>query len=384
METVKGFQDFLGKDAEIREEIAKILIQNFKLYGFEPAETPIVEFEEFVKGNNEYDEAVSDIFRLKDKGERNLALRYELTFPLKRISQNKKLPYKRYQIGPVFRDEPTTSNRFRQFTQCDIDTIGSSIKDEAEILALANSIMKDLGIKAEIQVNSRKLLNSLIKSLGIENAEFVLREIDKVDKQGEDSVKSDLAKFIDKTTIIQLFKILRKPFTFFKKFDGFKELKELIDLTETYGFKVKFNPTIIRGLSYYNENIWEIKGDMKETITAGGSYLMNNVQSTGISFGLERLSQLAKIKLNEKKVLVISINEDERAIKLALSIRKQQVPCIIMDKISKALEYANSNNIPYVIFIGSEEVKKKKYKFKDMKSGKEEYLNSKDILERVK
>ena len=161
-------------------------------------------------------------------------------------------------------------------------------------------------------------------------------------------------------------------------------MKELIDLTETYGFKVKFNPTIIRGLSYYNENIWEIKGDMKETITAGGSYLMNNVQSTGISFGLERLSQLAKIKLNEKKVLVISINEDERAIKLALSIRKQQVPCIIMDKISKALEYANSNNIPYVIFIGSEEVKKKKYKFKDMKSGKEEYLNSKDILERVK
>src|SRR3989338_1960115 len=151
MEPVKGFQDFVGEEAEKRETIRSILVKNFSLYGFQPAETPIIEQEEFVKGDNEFDEAVSDIFKLKDRGNRNLALRYELTFPLKRIMQNKKLPYKRYQIGPVFRDEPTQSDRrVRQFIALDADIIGSSIKDDAEILALINSILKKLEIKSTI------------------------------------------------------------------------------------------------------------------------------------------------------------------------------------------------------------------------------------------
>ena len=128
-ETVKGFQDFSGKEAEKRTEIKKILVETFESFGFAPAETPIIEYEEFVKGNNSQDEAVSDIFKLKDKGKRNLALRYEFTFQLKRLMQNKKLPYKRYQIGPVFRDEPISANRFRQFTQADIDIVGSSEKE---------------------------------------------------------------------------------------------------------------------------------------------------------------------------------------------------------------------------------------------------------------
>ena len=218
-ETVRGFQDFTGEDAVKREKIREILVKNFELYGFEPAETPIIEQEEFVKGDNEYDEAVSDIFKLKDKGQRNLALRYELTFQLKRIAQNKKLPYKRYQIGYVFRDEPISANRFRQFTQCDVDTIGSSVKEEAEILALTSRIMKELKIDSEIQLNSRKLMNSAIKSLGIENVEFVLRELDKVEKQGEDQVKSEMAKFIEKDKIVKLFKMLDNKISFFKKYE---------------------------------------------------------------------------------------------------------------------------------------------------------------------
>ena len=105
-ETVKGFSDYSGEEAEKREKIREILARNFQLYGFEPAETPVIEYEEFVKGENQQDEAVSDIFRLQDKGKRNLALRYELTFQLKRLAKNKKLPYKRYQVGEVLRDEP--------------------------------------------------------------------------------------------------------------------------------------------------------------------------------------------------------------------------------------------------------------------------------------
>src|SRR3989344_7121688 len=148
MEPVKGFSDYTGEEALKREKIIENLIRNFKLYGFNPEETPVIEQEDFVKGENEFDEAVSDIFKLKDKGNRDLALRYELTFQLKRTAKNKKLPYKRYQIGYVFRDEPVSSNRVRQITQADVDVVGSDVKNEAEILSLTGKIMKELKINA--------------------------------------------------------------------------------------------------------------------------------------------------------------------------------------------------------------------------------------------
>src|SRR3989344_4114163 len=124
METAKGFRDI--EDASKRIAIRNIIENIFQLYNFKAVETPIIEYEEFVKGENQNDEAISDIFKLQDKGKRDLALRYEFTFQLKRLAKNKKLPYKRYQMGPVFRDEPVTGNRWRQFTQCDADIIGSA------------------------------------------------------------------------------------------------------------------------------------------------------------------------------------------------------------------------------------------------------------------
>jgi len=385
VETVKGFSEYSGEEALKREKIKEILIKNFKMFGFEPAETPIIEFEEFVKGDNEFDEAVSDTFKLKDRGERKLALRYEFTFQLKRLANNKKLPYKRYQIGEVFRDEPTSSNRFRQITQCDIDVIGSFVKEEAEILFIVSSVLKQLGIKTEITINSRKLLNSIIKKLGITNTEFVIREIDKLDKIGEDQVKSNLAKFIEKKEIINLMKMLDKNLTFFKKFEGYKEIKELIDLCRKYKVRVKFSPTLARGLSYYNGSVFEIKTkEMKESICGGGSYLINGIQSTGISLGLERLSQLAKIKVDNKKILIISIEQDKKAIQLADKIRKLDIPCSIMyGKPGKALDYANSYKIPYVIFLGKDEAKKKKIKLRNMKTGKEKLIPEKELIKSI-
>ena len=132
-EIVKGFKDYIGEEAKKRKKIIEVITETFEKYGFEPAETPIIEYENFVKGQNEQDEAVSDIYKLKDKGKRKLALRYEFTFQLKRLAKNKKIPYKRYQIGEVFRDEPASGvkTRFRQFTQGDADIVGSKIKDEA-------------------------------------------------------------------------------------------------------------------------------------------------------------------------------------------------------------------------------------------------------------
>ena len=124
------------EEAQKREDVRRVLVEVFQMYGFEPAETPIIEYREFVKGDNQNDEAVSDIFKLEDRGKRELALRYEFTFQLKRLMQGKKLPYKRYQIGSVFRDEPVSGNRLRQFTQCDVDIVGAEISDEAEILEI--------------------------------------------------------------------------------------------------------------------------------------------------------------------------------------------------------------------------------------------------------
>lgn len=373
MELIKGFRDFTGEEAEKRQQIKGILAETFKKYGFELAETPIIENEEFVRGENKQDEAVSDIYKLKDKGERNLALRYEFTFQLKRIAKNKKLPYKRYQIGEVFRDEPATSRRFRQFTQCDVDVVGSTIKDEAEILEMTSEILNNLGIKFTILINNRKLLNEILEKEGIKekDRQDVLREIDKYDKIAESQIVKNLKKYKAEKII----GLLKKGKTYFKKFPAYKEILELMKYCSYYKVKVLFSPTVIRGLSYYNGSVFEVKSnEMKETITGGGSYKINGLQSTGISLGLDRIEPLAKIKKEKTRTLILSIGEDKKAIEVAEKLRKKgESVTMFYGKPTKALEYANSYKIDKVIFIGKEEVKKKKYKVKDMKTGKEKY-----------
>lgn len=381
-ETVKGFRDFTGQEAKTREAIKEIILKNFRLYGFEPAETPIVEFEEFVRGENSGDEAVSDIFKLEDKGKRKLALRYEFTFQLKRISANRKMPYKRYQVGEVFRDEPTSSNRFRQFVQCDVDVVGSSIKDEAEILMLLSRILNELNITATIYFNNRKLLNEIFDEQKISDKDAVMREIDKLDKLSEKEVKKNLEAY-NAGKIIELFK---KPEAYFKKYKSYKEIEELENAAAVYGINLVFQPSLARGLSYYNGLVFEIKSkEVKETLAAGGSYNVNSIQSTGCSFGLDRLSQLAKIKIPEKEALIISIGQDKNAVDLAEKLRNNGIACSVMfGKISKALEFANSYLLPYVIFLGEEEAKKKKLKLRNMKSGEEKMISEKDLIALLK
>jgi len=381
-EVVKGFRDIEGSEAAKRLEIQKILINEFEKYGFEFVETPVIEYEEFVKGENTSDEAVSDIFKLKDRGERNLALRYEFTFQLKRLASGKKLPYKRFQIGPVFRDEPISPNRFRQFTQCDVDVIGSSIKDEAEIVAITQDIFSKLGVKSKIYVNNRKLLNEIFDFLKIKgNKEQVMREIDKLDKLPENEIKNNLKKYKAE----KLISILKNKKNYFKKFASFKEIEDLEKYCKLYGVKIEFSPFLVRGLSYYNGSIFEVKSENTEgSLAGGGSYLVNGIQSTGISFGLDRLVIVSKLKTENKKVLIISLNQDKKTIELAEKLRKENISCtIIYGKPSKALEYANAKKINYVIFVGENEIKSGKFKLKDMKSGKENMISEKDLLKKI-
>ncbi len=382
IELVKGFKDYTGEEALKRAEIRKILVDTFEKYGFEPAETPLIEYRDFIQGENKQDEAVSDIFKLNDKGQRDLGLRYEFTFQLKRIMQNKKLPYKRYQIGEVFRDEPVSSNRFRQFVQCDVDIVGSKIRDEAEILALTREALNKIGVNSTIYFNNRKLLNEILDKEGINTKDYIsiIREIDKIDKLEEKEIKENLKKY-NAEKILEIFK---KPENYFLKYDSYKEIKEFQNYLSLYGATAKFSPSLSRGLSYYNGTVFEIKTNkMKETICGGGSYEFNGIQCTGISFGLDRLTSLSNLSINKNSILIVSLDEDKQAIKIAESLRKKgNIVSIYYGKPSKALEYANSLNMSQVIFVGAKEVKTKKFKVKDMVTGKEKTLTLEKITKK--
>lgn len=397
-ETVKGFQDILPPESQKRTAVRAVIEKKFQNYGFVPIETPTIEYEELMRTNSleSEDDAISDRFRLKDRGGRNLSIRYEFTFQLAKLiklNPNLKMPFKRYQIGSVFRDEPTGTERFREFTQCDVDIIGDlSVESDAEILAITTDLLKELNIEFNVEVNNRKLLNAIINSLQIENGIAVIKELDKMDKIGEDTVKINLRKYADANQIISLFKLMQKDLNFFKDnlFEGADEIFKLEEFGKAYGFKIKFNPWLARGLSYYTGNIFEVKNE-KQTIAGGGRYdksvgrFMNReIPAVGISFGLDRISAKAKIEIIKTKVALISINQDKETIKFAQKLRMQNISCVTnFEKIGKALEYADSYGIPYAIFIGKDEISKKKYKLRNMKSGEESLLTEKSLISKL-
>ena len=371
---IKGFKDYIGEEAYKRAVVEQVIKSIFERYGFEPAETPVIEQEEFVRGENASDEAVSDIFKLQDKGKRKLALRYEFTFQLKRLMKNQKLPYKRFQIGPVFRDEPVSSARFRQFIQCDADIVGLSdnpSRDEAEVLAMVNEVLTRLGIKPVILINNRKLLNEIFEKEDVKgkNKEGALRELDKYDKLPESEVKKNLKKYNAEKIIDKI----KQGEKYFKNFESYKEILELMKACRYYGLKVLFSPTIVRGLSYYNGTVFEARVQgFKESIVGGGAFNFNGVQSFGFGLGLDRVSMLSKLKIELDKILIVSLGEDKKAIEIAQSLRSQgKIVSIFYGKPTKALEYANAYKIKRVIFIGKKEVEKNVILVKDMNTGKQ-------------
>ncbi len=385
-ETVKGFSDFIGLDALKRKKILEIIENEYRNYGFEPAETPLIEFEEFVKGDNQNDEAVRDIFKLKDRGDRELALRYEFTFQLKRIANKQKLPYKRYQIGYVFRDEPIKKGRSRQFIQCDADVIGSNVKDEAECLKMASNAFEKLKMPVTIYVNNRKLMNEILVEAKVDEKirEEVIREIDKLDKLPASDVATNLAK-IGAERVLDIF--MQKE-SYFEKYNFYKEVKELKELCKIYGVNVEFRPFLARGFSYYNGTVFEIwSKDLNVALCGGGSYLIDQVQATGISLGLEPIFLLAKVEAEGPALLIVSLDQDKKVIELAETLRKKNIRVqTMMDKgIGKAMEYANAKGIKKVLVIGKEEVKPKAIlKIKNMKTGKTITVTVKDLPKKIK
>ena len=379
-ETVKGFRDYLAKDARKREKIISIIKNNFEIFGYEPAEPPLIEFEEFVRGDNQNDEAVRDIFKLEDRGKRKLALRYEHTFQLKRIAKKQKLPYKRYQIGFAFRDEPIREGRTRQFIQADADVVGSTLKDEAENCKIIKNIFEELKIPIKIYINNRKLINEILVSENIKekDRENVIREIDKLDKLSQKEVADNLKKY----NAEKILKIFLQKETAFEKYSYYKEVKELEKYCKIFGVDVEFRPYLARGLAYYNGTVFEVwSNKLNVSIMGGGSYLIGDTQSTGISFGLEPIFLVSEIEGDPIDYLILSLNQDKESIKIANTLRnKNKKVQLMMDKtLKKALDYANSKEISKVIVVGENEVKSEKVKIKNMNSGKEKEILIKNL-----
>jgi len=414
LQTAKGVRDFPPEEKILRNQIVETLKKNFENYGFSPLETPILErYETLAAKYAGGSEILKETFKLKDQGNRTLGLRFDLTVPLARfvgINPTLKLPFKRYEIGRVFRDGPIKLGRYREFWQCDCDTIGTkSMLAEAEILSMANDIFKKLGLNVTIKVNNRKLLNGILEEAGIDRyKEDVILVIDKLKKISEAGIKKELQLMgINNTQIQNLLKLLKQKDL--KKIklsneegqQGLKELKELFSYLKN---KIEFDSSLARGLAYYTGTVFEVflkKGKITSSLAGGGRWdrMIGNYLETekkypavGIAFGLEPIVETLKTKQKQPtktptKVFLIPIQTQKQTFKIAEEFRKAGIntDLDIMDRgISKNLNYANSLNIPYVVFIGEEELKKNKLKLKDMQSGKEGYLTKQQIINKLK
>lgn len=413
----KGTRDLKPEEMIMRNNIVSALKEIFEIYGYSPLETP--SFERFDILSSKYAggaEILKETFKLKDQGKRDLGLRYDLTVPMCRfvgMNPNLKMPFKRYQIGEVFRDGPVESARYRQFTQCDVDIVGcKEMTADAEIISLVNRAFKKLGLDFVIRINNRKLLNDILKYCKVKEnkTEDVILSIDKLEKFGLDAVKKELKeKKLAQKEINEILKIidikgsnkekLNKLKKIIKQSEGLKELTDLLDCSKLLNVDVEFDPSLARGLSYYTGTVIEVflkNSKVKTAVCAGGRYDRmigdflgkGNYPAVGISFGLDRIYDvyLEKNKEDKKTVTqlyIIPINTFKDSLKIAEELRNEGVK-VDIDLAgkgpSKNLKYANSLNIPYVLFIGEEELKQNKVKLKDMKSGQEKLVSAEELI----
>ncbi len=293
--TPKGFRDIAPELAKRRRDVIGKIVAVLEEYEFVPIETPTIEFADTLKGK--YGEEERLIYEFTDRGDRKLALRYDLTVPLARYvaTYNPPLPFRRYQIGQVFRGENPQKGRFREFTQVDFDTVGSNDPEEdAKVVAVTIKCMRDLGFKDALM-----LLNDRANFSNLQPA--VIRAIDKINKIGEEGVVAELVAGGMKQDIAQ--EAVEKIRSL-KPTENLEQIFKI--LTEKYNLKdgvdFKFDPTLARGLDYYTGAIFELKVDQEPTslsVGGGGRYdnligtfAKKDIPAVGFSFGLDRLLEI--------------------------------------------------------------------------------------------
>jgi len=427
--TLPGFMELKPNEQILFNQIKEKIEESYKRFGFLPLDTPILELSEVLlaKAGGETEKQIYRFTRGDD-----LAMRFDLTVPLaKYVSKNYgelQFPFRRYQIGKVYRGERPQKGRFREFYQADIDIIGDgelSIMNDAEIPSIIYTTFKSLGFDDfTIRINNRKILNGLFEYLNIvELSTEIMRIIDKLEKIGKENVKLELLKLnieeeiVDKILefisisgnneekIEALEKLNIKNEVFEK---GLFELKEVVKYIRLFGVpeeNFSIDLTIARGLDYYTGTVYETFLDNYReigSVCSGGrydnlaeNYTDKSLPGVGIAIGVTRLfDQLNDLKLikTEKEsisdVLVISTSDDvSECLPIANTFRKEGINTEVYmnDKKMKAkFKYADKLKIPYVAIIGEDELKENKVSLKNLVTGKQDTINIQEAVEILK
>ena len=419
LRNLKGTEDFLPKEHIIRNKITDTLKQNFEKYGYMPLETPILNYYDLLalKYDND-DEILNEIYRLTDQGNRDIGLRYDLTVPFCKVvgmQKELRLPFRRYEIGKVFRNGPVKLGRTREFYQCDVDVVGIDGRlIEAEQIIMAIEIFKQLGIDINILYNNRKLMNGLLIESGIKNPTFgiigILDKLDKVDKK--EIYKMFEEQNIDKQTTDNIFNIFGKTLEEYNLIykdtsnlllkEGLEELNEITTYLKKLNYEnnITFDSYLSRGLEIYTGIVFEFRDKLKRingSLGAGGRYDKiitnfindgNTYPAVGLSFGLEPIYVILK---NEEKVdmidyYIIPMDTEIECLSLAQKLRNKNKKVLIemnKRKIKKSFDYANKENIPYVIVVGENEIKENKITIKNMKESSQEMIDIDEFVRRI-
>ena len=426
--TLPGFMELLPSEQILFDDMKQKIEKSYQKFGFLPIDTPIIEYAEVLlaKAGGETEK---QIYRF-EKGDTDLALRFDLTVPLaKYVAKNYgnlSFPFRRYQIGKVYRGERTQKGRFREFYQCDIDIIGDgelSIINDAELPSVIYNVFKELGFdNFTIKINNRKLFNGLFESLNQkENAVEILRIIDKIEKIGKETVIEELEKIqVPTDSINKILEFIEIEGTTDEKLQklqdlnieneafqtGLEELTQVVKYVRLFGIpdsNFKVDLTIARGLDYYTGTVYEtFLNEYRElgSVCSGGRYenlaehyTDKKLPGVGISIGLTRLfyklNELKLIKADKKsvaEVLIVPMVEDMKMpIKLASNLRNNGINTEIFlnDKKLKAkMKYADKLEIPYVIVVGEDEVNTGIAKIKNMKTGEQVERNIEEITKK--
>ncbi len=431
--TLSGFMELLPAPQQQMERIMEVLRRTYSLYGFTPLDTPVIESSDVLlaKGGGETEK---QIYRFQ-KGDADLALRFDLTVPLAKYValhyNDLSFPFRRYQIGKVYRGERAQRGRFREFYQADIDIIGDgklSITNEAEIPAIIYKTFSTLGLKRfQIRVNNRKILNGFYAMLGLtEKSGDIMRTVDKLDKIGPEKVKAilmdeeialseeqagEILKFIAITgTNEEVLAALEGYQGRNEVFDtGLAELNTVVKYLAAFGVPAEnfaVDLTIARGLDYYTGTVYETTLlDHPEigSVCSGGRYdnlaeyyTDRQLPGVGISIGLTRLFYVLgeqgmlnpELPTAPADVLILPMTEDlSAAISLATQLRENGIRTQLHceeKKFKQKISYADKLGIPYVIFLGEDEINAGVVACKDMTTGEQTKLEPAATIYRIK
>lgn len=379
MQTIKGFRDFLPNDVRKRNYVSGTLKKVFESYGFDPLETPVLEYEEILTGKYG-EEGDKLMYKFEDNGGRRVAMRYDQTVPLARViaqySNELPLPFKRYQIQNVYRAENTQRGRYREFLQVDADIIGSSSPlADSEIISMTINAFQKLGfVDFKVLINDREVLKVAEAKLGSwvkkglgpkELAEMdlaIARAVDKLDKIGEERVITEIA---EKTSASK--KEAREWLYVLKEKDMTPKVEELFKLLDKAGVDDKyyeFSSTLARGLDYYTDIIFEVAvPHYKGALGGGGRYdkligmfADKQVSAVGFSLGFDRtIETMDQLKLFPKDLggtEILVTNTSEKSENIANHIREKGINTeLFIDNkpLDKQLRYADKKEIPFVV-----------------------------------